>query len=733
MSQLSLLSVEVGQGTDIKSSSAQSSLKKPTTETAFSDVIDQHYQEQKLESTNKKAKNSGNHEPVTAKEAEQHHALAESKEKIKGKISHSNNEQTPKDAHTLPVPILPEVETVKKGLGSGDDAHTLPVPILPEVESLKKGFSAGDDAHILPVPILPEVELVKKDADSADDAHTLPVPIYADSASLVKAADSSNNADILPITTSPLSKVSSGGADGTNKNNAFSVGANSISALTAGIRQETPSAQQVDVSNDDAVDLLTMLSGAQKLLTKATNEDVAGQLEENSALGNRDVLKQDNADPSLLKASQKFDSEQAVKQTVAAQALQSENQGNTAQKKVVAEAVTEQAASEKVILKNSEQLSPIAQQSLKKDTRQSTEATQASVKLNSNEDILVENVDEASQQKEALDHKVASNIARPESNNGLTAEAQGQAKTKTIDESLTANQVINQTQDKSQEITQQKVASAPLENQRASDVPQVRVVNQSTENIATSATKDQAQSLVSAQGNSNSSDESAGKNSDKAREEINLAKVANEKASPISEKAASMVNQTLDAQANRSAISSAEIAMQQQQGFESTIDKLSSVSNVQAQKSITALNTETIAIYRKDFANAVKEKVMVMINQKIQQVEIQLDPPEMGNVHVRLNLQNEQAAVQFVVQNQQAKEALEQNMGKLRDMLSESGVDVGDANIEQRQPGEQSETAFEERGGSGKNGNSAEQGLGENHHQIDNMVKASSTGVDYYA
>ena len=709
MSQLSLLSVEVGQGTDIKSSSAQSSLKKPTTETAFSDVIDQHYQEQKLGSTNKKAKNSGNHEPVTAREAEQHHALAESKEKIKGKISHSSNEQAPKDAHTLPEPILPEVETVKKGLGSGDDAHTLPVPILPEVE------------------------LAKKDAGSGDDAHTLPVPIYTDPASLVKASDSSNDADILPITTSPLSKVNSDGAEGTNKNNAFSVGANSISALTAGIRQETPSTQQVDVSNDEAVDLLTMLNGAQKLLTKATNENVAGQLEENSALGNRDVLKQDNADPSLLKTSQKFDSEQAVKQTVAVQTMQSENQGNTAQKKVVAEAVSEQAASEKVMLKNSEQLSPLAQQSFKKDTLQSTEVTQASVKLNSNEDILVENVDEASQQKEALDNKVASNIARPESNNGLTAEAQGQAKTKTIDESLTASQVINQTQDKSQEITQQKVASAPLENQRASDAPQVRVVNQSTENVATSAAKDQAQSLVSAQGNSSSSDESAGKNSDKAREEINLAKVASEKASPISEKAASMVNQTLDAQASRSATSSAEIAMQQQQGFESTIDKLSSVSNVQAQKSITALNTETIAIYRKDFANAVKEKVMVMINQKIQQVEIQLDPPEMGNVHVRLNLQNEQAAVQFVVQNQQAKEALEQNMGKLRDMLSESGVDVGDANIEQRQPGEQSETAFEERDGSGKNGNSAEQGLDENHHQIDNMVKASSTGVDYYA
>lgn len=175
----------------------------------------------------------------------------------------------------------------------------------------------------------------------------------------------------------------------------------------------------------------------------------------------------------------------------------------------------------------------------------------------------------------------------------------------------------------------------------------------------------------------------------------------------------------------------ANSAARSEESFESAINQLTR-NTVQTQKSITALNTETIAIYRKDFAEQVKDKVMVMINQKIQQVDIQLDPPELGNVHVRVNLQNEQAAVQFVVQNQQAKDALEQNIAKLRDMMAENGVDVGDANIEQRQPGDQqgNETSADL---AAQEGDSGEQGAAGQVTEVVNLVKASSTGVDYYA
>jgi flagellar hook-length control protein FliK len=155
--------------------------------------------------------------------------------------------------------------------------------------------------------------------------------------------------------------------------------------------------------------------------------------------------------------------------------------------------------------------------------------------------------------------------------------------------------------------------------------------------------------------------------------------------------------------------------------------------SIQAAK--TAINThnETISIFRKDFPNEVKEKVMVMINQKLKQLEIRLDPPELGSMHVKLNLQNEQAAVSFVVQNQQAKEALEQNIDKLKDMLAESGVDVGDTNIEQKnQQADDNNSLSQNQNGQGDS-QSQETGNDELVTQGANLYKASSSGVDYYA
>jgi len=214
-------------------------------------------------------------------------------------------------------------------------------------------------------------------------------------------------------------------------------------------------------------------------------------------------------------------------------------------------------------------------------------------------------------------------------------------------------------------------------------------------------------------------------------EEQKASKNESDKLTPQVDKVASVFNQTLVDQA-KPITSALELAAQQEESFESTVNQLTT-NTVSTQKSFATMQTETIAIYRKDFADAVKDKVMVMINQKIQQVEIQLDPPEMGNIHVRVNLQNEQAAVQFVVQNQQAKEALEQNMGKLRDMLAESGVDVGEANIEQREAKEQNGNGFDSQSNHGQHAKSADDNFSENDNTMVNVLKASSTGIDYYA
>lgn len=154
----------------------------------------------------------------------------------------------------------------------------------------------------------------------------------------------------------------------------------------------------------------------------------------------------------------------------------------------------------------------------------------------------------------------------------------------------------------------------------------------------------------------------------------------------------------------------------------------------QIQKNNVQLHQETIAIFRKDFSDAVKDKVMLMVSQKLQQFDIKLDPPEFGNMQIRVNLQGEQAAVNFVVQNQQAKDALEQNMHKLRDMLAEQGVDVGDANVEQQnQQNTQGEEQGEQQDSTGSSLNNNAEKDSELHVLSANLFNSSATGVDYYA
>jgi flagellar hook-length control protein FliK len=162
------------------------------------------------------------------------------------------------------------------------------------------------------------------------------------------------------------------------------------------------------------------------------------------------------------------------------------------------------------------------------------------------------------------------------------------------------------------------------------------------------------------------------------------------------------------------------------------VDQINTSEIVQTQKNNVQLHQETISIFKKDFAEAVKDKVMLVISQKLQQFDITLDPPEFGNMQVRVNLQGEQAAVNFVVQNQSAKDALEQNMHKLKEMLAEQGVDVGGADVQQQsqQQAEGNEHSSQETGSSNLSQDNTDDRS--EHILSAELLKSSASGVDYY-
>ena len=100
--------------------------------------------------------------------------------------------------------------------------------------------------------------------------------------------------------------------------------------------------------------------------------------------------------------------------------------------------------------------------------------------------------------------------------------------------------------------------------------------------------------------------------------------------------------------------------------------------------------------------NQVSQKIVWMVAGKEQSASLTLNPPDMGPMQVVLSVTNDQATVTFTAAQPEVRQALENAMPKLREMLGETGIALGNATVnagmpEQRQPqqGEQS------RGGAG--------------------------------
>ncbi|MFQ3220240.1 MAG: hypothetical protein ACI96W_002609 [Paraglaciecola sp.] len=79
------------------------------------------------------------------------------------------------------------------------------------------------------------------------------------------------------------------------------------------------------------------------------------------------------------------------------------------------------------------------------------------------------------------------------------------------------------------------------------------------------------------------------------------------------------------------------------------------------------------------------EKVRWMVNHIQLVADIRLDPAELGSMHVKVSLTGESANVSFVVNSAQAKEAVDNATPKLREMLAEKGIELGQSTVEQEQ------------------------------------------------
>ena len=83
------------------------------------------------------------------------------------------------------------------------------------------------------------------------------------------------------------------------------------------------------------------------------------------------------------------------------------------------------------------------------------------------------------------------------------------------------------------------------------------------------------------------------------------------------------------------------------------------------------------------------EKVRWMVNSNNLQADIRLDPPDLGSMKVRVSLSGETASVNIVVQSQQARDVFEQSAPRLKEMLQEQGIQLGQSSVQQEQQSNQ--------------------------------------------
>ena len=582
MSQVSLLSVDVSQTPDIKGGSSDASAKGQAKSSTFSVAMEQHYPTKKVLESDGKVKQDGNLVSKAATSQEQNFGKDSSLKEAKVKRA--------EDAHTLPVPLLPEDETLIVDSTVNDDVHTLPVPVSPEEAALLTKLSSADDAHTLPVPISPENDSLRVKSSTIGDAHTLPVPILSNDEPLTSAtsdknrASDKNDAHTLPVPVTPLSVetvlTKSGNATVTHEIK----GIYNQQKSSIDLHSQSPTGSVKSTESDDAVDLLNMLNGAQKLLTKTSAEQVL--VDQNKV--DQSIKVSDLKNVQVSSSNLNTASEEQVKQLIAEQSIlekTAKNEQVQASSDAKLAATSEAKATAFAIDQGLVDKAQIADQTDAQTISQGGKLTS-----DNKQNITSSLVDNKTQiQTEDSNRELVM------TNKKISQALDTQSKT-LIDENNNAK------------VQDEKLANAAevkrtIDNQQASTRP----VNQSTASaVITSPAEpklDGTQKFV------------ANANPDKsASSEIELAaqtKAENDKQAQQPEKILSSFNQTLDAQAGQPIASTAALAAQQEQSFDSVMNTLTTTT-VETQKSITALNTETIAIYRKDFAAAVKDKVMVL-------------------------------------------------------------------------------------------------------------------------
>lgn len=120
----------------------------------------------------------------------------------------------------------------------------------------------------------------------------------------------------------------------------------------------------------------------------------------------------------------------------------------------------------------------------------------------------------------------------------------------------------------------------------------------------------------------------------------------------------------------------------------------------EARPVIVATSDKVVSVVgRPGWGEELGQKMVLMVRGNQQSAELQLNPPNLGPLEVRLSLQNDQASLMFVSAHSSVRDAINAALPKLSSMFAESGISmgsvlVGDQSLAQQN---QSQRQFEQQ------------------------------------
>ena len=165
---------------------------------------------------------------------------------------------------------------------------------------------------------------------------------------------------------------------------------------------------------------------------------------------------------------------------------------------------------------------------------------------------------------------------------------------------------------------------------------------------------------------------------------------------------------------------------------EATMESVSTLPQTQqAPHSFSAMLTERVATHAQtpampslevphrvdtpQWSQGLGDKVVWMLGSQTQGAELRLNPPALGPLEVRVSMSDGQATLSFMTPHAPVREAIEAAAPRLREMLGDSGINLGSVSVNvgtfaQQQPGSQDASADRQNGAGQWTTNFEEQG-----------------------